>query len=128
MTQGKYPTLIRGYDLTWPDCFQGFWYFIRTCVLSVGLILALGFLLLVSLVNSAALTALERFWGGEEVVTVAGWLNVVFSFALVVVLFGTIYKVLPSVPPVGKTREHFSCIDPAHAAATGPLGPMAWVH
>jgi GrpB protein len=21
MTQGKYPTLIRGYDLTWPDCF-----------------------------------------------------------------------------------------------------------
>jgi uncharacterized BrkB/YihY/UPF0761 family membrane protein len=96
--------------------------------LSVGLILALGFLLLVSLVNSAALTALERFWGGEEIVTVAGWLNVVFSFALVVVLFGTIYKVLPSVPPVGKTREHFSSIDPAHAAATGPLGPMAWVH
>jgi hypothetical protein len=37
--------------------------------MSVGLILALGFLLLVSLVISAALTALERFWGGEEVVT-----------------------------------------------------------
>src|ERR1700738_4957910 len=76
---------------------QGFWYFIRTRVLSVGLILALAFLLLVSLVISAALTALERFWGGEAVVTVAGWLNVVFSFVLVVVLFGTIYKVLPSV-------------------------------
>ena len=77
---------------------QGFWYFIRTRILSVGLILALGFLLLVSLVISAALTALERFWAGEEAVAVVvGWLNSVFAFALVVLLFGTIYKVLPSV-------------------------------
>jgi membrane protein len=93
--------LKTGLDQIWDvpsEKRQGFWYFIRTRVLSVGLILALGFLLLVSLVISAALTALERFWGGEEVVTVVvGWLNVAFSFALVVVLFGTIYKVLPSV-------------------------------
>ena len=93
--------LKTGLDQIWDvpsEKRQGFWYFIRTRVLSVGLILALGFLLLVSLVISAALTALERFWGGEEVVSVVvGWLNVAFSFALVVVLFGTIYKVLPSV-------------------------------
>ena len=93
--------LKTGLDQIWDvpsEKRQGFWYFIRTRVLSVGLILALGFLLLVSLVISAALTALERFWGGEEVVTVVvGWLNVALSFALVVVLFGTIYKVLPSV-------------------------------
>jgi len=92
--------LKTGLDQIWEvpsEKRQGFWYFIRTRVLSVGLILALGFLLLVSLVISAALTALERFWGGEGVVTVAGRLNVVFSFALVVVLFGTIYKMLPSV-------------------------------
>jgi membrane protein len=93
--------LKTGLDQIWDvpsEKRQGFWYFIRTRVLSVGLILALGFLLLVSLVISAGLTALERFWGGEEVVTVVvGWLNVAFSFALVVVLFGTIYKVLPSV-------------------------------
>lgn len=77
---------------------QGFWYFIRTRILSVGLILALGFLLLVSLVISAALTALERFWAGEEAIAVVvGWLNSAFAFALVVLLFGTIYKVLPSV-------------------------------
>lgn len=77
---------------------QGFWYFIRTRVLSVGLILALGFLLLLSLTISAGLTALERFWGGEEIVSViVPWLNSALSFALVVVLFGTIYKVLPSV-------------------------------
>ena len=77
---------------------QGFWYFIRTRVSSVGIILALGFLLLVSLVISAALSALERIWGGDKVVnTLVLWLNAVLSFALVVVLFGTIYKVLPSV-------------------------------
>jgi membrane protein len=93
--------LKTGLDQIWDvpsEKRQGFWYFVRTRVLSVGLILALGFLLLVSLVISAALTALERFWGGKEVISaVVGWLNVAFSFALVVVLFGTIYKVLPSV-------------------------------
>jgi membrane protein len=93
--------LKAGLDQIWDvpsEKRQGFWYFIRTHVLSVGLILALGFLLLVSLVISAALTALERYWRGEEVVSVViGWLNAAFSFALVVVLFGTIYKVLPSV-------------------------------
>ena len=77
---------------------QGFWYFIRTRILSVGLILALGFLLLVSLAISAALAALERFWARDEAVAVVvGWLNAAFAFALVVLLFGTIYKVLPSI-------------------------------
>jgi membrane protein len=93
--------LKAGLDQIWDvpsERRQGFWYFLRTRVLSAGLILALGFLLLVSLVISAAMTALERVWHGEQVVSlVVSWLNVGFSFALVVVLFGTIYKVLPSV-------------------------------
>ena len=93
--------LKAGLDQIWDvpsEKRTGFWYFIRTRVLSAGLILALGFLLLVSLVISAALTALEHVWGGEEVVSVVvGWLNVTVSFGLVVVLFATIYKVLPSV-------------------------------
>ncbi len=93
--------LKAGLDQIWDvpsERRQGFWYFIRTRVLSAGLILALGFLLLVSLVVSAAMTALERLWGGEEVVSlVVSWLNIAISFGLVVVLFGTIYKVLPSV-------------------------------
>lgn len=93
--------LKAGLDQIWDvpsEKRQGFWYFLRTRVLSAGLILALGFLLLVSLVISAALTALERFWGGEEVVSlVVSWLNWALSLGLVVVLFGTIYKVLPSI-------------------------------
>ena len=93
--------LKAGLDQIWdvpPEKQQGFWYFVRTRLSSVGIILALGFLLLVSLVISAALTALESLWRGEAVISVvAAWLNGAFSFALVVVLFGTIYKVLPSV-------------------------------
>jgi membrane protein len=92
--------LKSGLDQIWdvpPERRQGFWYYVRTRLLSVGLILALGFLLLVSLVLSAALAALARFWRGEDVVnTLLTWLNALFSFFLVVLLFATIYKVLPS--------------------------------
>lgn len=93
--------LKTGLDQTWnvpPEARAGFWYMIRTRLLSVGLILALGFLLLVSLVISAAVTALERFWRGEIVIdALLGWVNFLFAFALVAALFATIYKVLPSV-------------------------------
>lgn len=93
--------LKSGLDQIWdvpPEKQQGFWYFIRTRVTSLGMILALGFLLLVSLVVSAALAGLERFWRGDDVVSVVvSWFNLVFSFALVVVLFATIYKMLPSI-------------------------------
>ena len=76
----------------------GFWYFIRTRLSSVGVILALAFMLLVSLVISAALAALEKLSRGEALLNVVlEWANLLFSFVLVAALFGTIYKVLPSV-------------------------------
>ena len=93
--------LKAGLDQTWqvpPERRTGFWYSIRTRLLSVGLILSLGFLLLVSLVISAALTALERLSRGELLInTVLTWVNFLFAFVLVATLFATIYKVLPSV-------------------------------
>ena len=93
--------LKSGLDQTWqvpPERRTGFWYSVRTRLLSVGLILSLGFLLLVSLVISAALTALERLSRGEMLInTVLTWVNFLFAFALVAALFATIYKVLPSV-------------------------------
>jgi membrane protein len=93
--------LKTGLDQTWqvpPERRTGFWYSIRTRLLSVGLILSLGFLLLVSLVISAALTALERLSRGELFInTVLTWINFLFAFVLVATLFATIYKVLPSV-------------------------------
>jgi membrane protein len=93
--------LKTGLDQTWnvpPEKRTGFWYSVRTRLLSVGLILSLGFLLLVSLVISAALTALERFSRGEMLInTILTWINFLFAFVLVATLFATIYKVLPSV-------------------------------
>jgi membrane protein len=67
---------------------------------SLGLVAALGFLLIVSLVVSAALTALggmidAHFTFGAAVLSV---LNAAISFALLTVLFGAIYKVLPDRP------------------------------
>jgi membrane protein len=93
--------LKTGLDQTWnvpPEKRTGFWYSVRTRLLSVGLILSLGFLLLVSLVISAALTALQRLSRGEMLIdTVLTWINFLFAFVLVAALFATIYKVLPSV-------------------------------
>jgi membrane protein len=93
--------LKSGLDKTWNvplERRQGFWYMVRTRLLSVGLILALGFLMLVSLVISAALAGLARIWRGEQLLNVLlGWVNFLFAFALVAALFATIYKVLPSV-------------------------------
>ena len=93
--------LKSGLDQIWnvpPEKRAGFWYVIRTRLLSIGLILALGFLMLVSLVISAALAALERFWRDELLIdTALSWANFLFAFVLVAALFATIYKVLPSV-------------------------------
>ena len=93
--------LKAGLDKIWnipPQARQGFWYLVRTRLLSVGMILALAFLLLVSLVVSAGLAALETLSRGDHIFNlVFGWLNVLLAFVLVAALFGTIYKVLPSV-------------------------------
>src|SRR5262245_6790747 len=47
----------------------GIWGFVRTRLLSFGLVLGLGFLLLVSLVASAAVAALGSWWGNYFI----GW-------------------------------------------------------
>jgi membrane protein len=90
-----------GLDQIWDapaEKTQGFWYFLRKRLLSVGLILSLGFLLLVSLVFSALVSALARAWGPSDVPsTLLQGLNFVFSFALVTLLFAMIYKILPAV-------------------------------
>lgn len=72
---------------------------VRSRLLSFGMVLAIGFLLVVSLVVSAGLAALGKWWGawfgGWEVVLQI--LNLVVSLALFTVLFALIYKLLPRV-------------------------------
>jgi membrane protein len=81
------------------DKSGGLWSLVRARLLSFGMILGIAFLLLVSLVASAALAALEKWWGPLFV----GWeifaqvLNLVVSFALVTAVFAMIYKIMPRV-------------------------------
>jgi membrane protein len=90
-----------GLDQIWnapPEKTQGFFYFLRKRLLSVGLILSLGFLLLVSLVLSAVISALARAWGPMDATgVVLQGVNFLFSFGLVTLLFAMIYKILPAV-------------------------------
>jgi membrane protein len=80
-----------------PDRRSGLMYMIRTRLLSFGLILSLGFLLLVSLALSAILAALARYWGGNDATSILLQIvNFLISFALVTTLFAMIYKLLPS--------------------------------
>jgi membrane protein len=78
---------------------SGIWGLLRARLLSFGLILSIGFLLLVSLVVSAALSALGTWWGPMF----AGWavtlqiVNQVVSFLFITVLFALMYRILPSV-------------------------------
>jgi len=78
---------------------EGIWNLLRARVLSFGMILAIGFLLLVSLVVSAGLAALGSWWGslfgGFEVLL--NVLNFVVSFAVITALFALLYKFLPRV-------------------------------
>lgn len=73
--------------------------FLTTRLVSFGLAVAVGFLLLVSLVVSAGLAAAAKYLGQRVGGLPAVWagLNLVVSFLVVAFLFGLIYKVLPDV-------------------------------
>ncbi|MBT2334729.1 YihY/virulence factor BrkB family protein [Variovorax paradoxus] len=78
---------------------KGLFNLLRVRLLSFSMIMAIGFLLMVSLVASAALAALSKWWapvfGGWA--TLAQAVNFVFSFAMVTVVFAMIYKIMPRV-------------------------------
>jgi membrane protein len=75
----------------------GLWNLLRTRLLSFGMVLGVAFLLMVSLVLSAALAALGKWWAPA----LAGWqalahfADLAISFALITVVFGMIYKIMP---------------------------------
>ena len=70
---------------------------VRARLMAFGMILAVGFLLIVSLVTSAMLAAVGRrldpVFGGWQAVVEAG--NAIGGFLLVAFMFGLIYKVMP---------------------------------
>src|SRR5205085_10552285 len=68
-------------------------------LISFGLVVALGFLLLTSLLVSAALAAIHNYLGNAFPGVVVLWeaLNVLVSLGVITLLFALIYKVLPDV-------------------------------
>jgi membrane protein len=93
--------LKSGLDEIWSvptEARRWYWDYLRTRLLSIALILALGLLLLASLLFSAALGALATLSRGILVVgVILGWTNSLVAFGLAALLFATVYKVLPSV-------------------------------
>jgi len=77
----------------------GLWNLLRTRLLSFGMILGVAFLLAVSLVVSAALATLGKWWdtwlGNWE--ALAHFLDIGVSLALLTLIFGLIYKMIPRV-------------------------------
>ncbi len=80
-----------------PPGASGVWGFLRTRLVSLAMVMAVGFLLMVSLLASAALAAVQGLLAGW----MPGWdkllwaLNTLASFAVITVLFALLLKYLP---------------------------------
>jgi membrane protein len=86
--------------VTPPPGATGVWQFIKDRFLSFTMVLGTGFLLLVSLVVTAALEAANKFLpAGSTVAGVWIWqiVNNLISFLVITLLFAMIFKILPQV-------------------------------
>ncbi len=94
--------LQRDLNTVWdvkPIPSQGIWGLVRTRLLSVGMILVIGFLLLVSLVLSAVMTSVGAFLTdlvpGMQILLQV--LDLLLSVAVITLLFAAIFRFLPDV-------------------------------
>jgi membrane protein len=99
---GVFVSLQTSLDRVWdvqPKPGSGIWGFVRTRILSFGMVLGIGFLLLVSLVVTTAVSAIGT-WATSLLpaakVAMEG-VTFVVSLALITLLFAMIFKVLPDV-------------------------------
>jgi membrane protein len=76
---------------------SGLWHFARNYVLSFAAVLALGFLLLVSLLVTAGLAAAGKFIAPYLPEGILHLVSMLVSFAVVAVLFAMMFKWLPDV-------------------------------
>jgi membrane protein len=100
---GAFLELQNDLDVIWrvkPKESTSFWQaLLKQRFVSFALVLGFAFLLLTSLVVSAALAALHTYMGNNFPGMAVLWeaVNVVVSLAVITVLFAMIYKVLPDV-------------------------------
>lgn len=78
---------------------SGMWVFLKARVLSLTIILAIGFILLVSLLLAVALRSVMAF--AEEWLPVPGWamvgMELILSLVVITLLFAAMFKILPDV-------------------------------
>jgi membrane protein len=100
---GAFLELQTDLDAIWrvkPKESTSFWRaLLKQRLVSFGLVLGFAFVLLTSLVVSAALAALHTYMGNAFPGVAVLWeaLNVIVSLAVIAALFAMIYKVLPDV-------------------------------
>jgi len=87
-------------NLIWkapPSGGLGLWHLIKSRLVSLSVILVIGFLLLVSLVISTALAALSDYldWILPGLATMLHIVHLTLSFAFTTVLFAMMFKILP---------------------------------
>ena len=77
----------------------GLWYLIRRRIVTFGMLLAIAFLLLVSLAVSAFISALQSLWNAPTPALEIAWqaINFAVSFIMVAGLFALMFKMLPRV-------------------------------
>ena len=77
---------------------NGIWRILKARLFSFGLILAIAFLLTISLVISTALVAISNyihFESSQFIMTIYGILNFIISLVVISTLFAMIFKILP---------------------------------
>ena len=77
---------------------RGIWGFLRTYVLSFAAVLAVGFLLLISMVITAGLAAFGKFFGSMLPEGILQLATVVVSFLMIALLFALMFKWMPDAP------------------------------
>jgi membrane protein len=99
---GVFAQLQKSLNIIWDveakETKQTFWPLIKTRLFSFGLILSIGFLMLISLVLSSIISALSEWvkahWPDSFMVLFEG-INFIISFGIITLLFGMLFKFLP---------------------------------
>jgi membrane protein len=97
---------------------KGWWRLLRSRLLSLGMILGIAFLLMVSLVFDAVLQSLGKMWGTGMGKALAQVLNACIAFGLTTTVFAMIYKLMPRA----KIEWHDVWVGAAVTAALFAIG------
>ena len=81
-----------------PKKISGLWQFIREYLVSIAAIIGLGFLLLISLLVTTALSLLGKYFGDQVPAVTMQILGSAASFAVITCLFAMMFKWLPDTP------------------------------